>query len=149
MKLALDLGARFGYCFYSPAVTYGHITLPCKAKNSRWLKFAKFAEWLDAAPEAVDGVFYEVVRRHAGTGAAHCYGAYEAILGMWCLKRGLPLMGYEVREVKYVFTGNGGAGKADMMARAVELGFAPAVDDEADAIAVMCCGLSELGLPIR
>lgn len=77
--LALDLGTKTGW---SLAQDDGAIISGVKEfKQDRWqgggLRFLRFRSWLDELNGQVGGIdrlFYEQVRRHAGTDASHLYG---------------------------------------------------------------------------
>ena len=55
---------------------------------------------------------------------------------MWCELRKIPYHGIGVGEIKKDFTGLGNAPKDTMIFAAEALGYAPADDNEADAIAI-------------
>lgn len=56
---------------------------------------------------------------------------------------GLPVFEYQPSEVKLSFTGNGRAGKEQMLRTARQLlGVQPALSDEADAVALAVCHLA-------
>ncbi len=84
-----------------------------------------------------DVVAYELVRRHAGTRAAHVYGGIVAALMMPCERHGVPYEGHEVGTIKKAATGNGRADKAMMIeaARGV-FDHDPIDDNEADALMI-------------
>ena len=89
-------------------------------------------------PEPELQVFYEDVRRHLGTNAAHVYGGMLAALKMWCLEKQLSEpVGVGVGQIKKFWTGKGNATKKEMMDEAVLRHFDPADDNEADALALL------------
>ena len=63
------------------------------------------AEHRDAGP--VGGNWFEHVRRHAGTDAAHVYGGLLATLTSWCELRGIPYAAIPVGTIKKHATGKG------------------------------------------
>ena len=93
-------------------------------------------------------VFYELVRSHKGTDAAHVYGGLLATMMAYCEERGVPYLGVPVQTIKKRATGKGNARKPDMIQAAVDsLGSKRTIaDDEADALWCLQCGLDELGL---
>lgn len=95
---------------------------------------------------AAERVYFEEVRRHAGTDAAHVYGGLMGMVGAWCEERGVAYAGIPVQAVKKRATGRGNAGKGEMVAAArVAFHRADLVsEDEADALWVLACGLDEL-----
>lgn len=96
-----------------------------------------------------DVVYYEQVRRHAGTQAAHIYGGYKAVLFMVCQNLEIPLFGLDVKKIKKHFTGNGNAEKADMIKACQALGYEPDTHNAADAIAIlhMAAALNDANFP--
>lgn len=102
------------------------------------MRFVLFRKWLNEVYDAYrfEQVFFEEVRRHRGTDAAHAYGGYLATLTAWCEERGIPYQGVPVGEIKKHWTGKGNADKEAMIAAAVERGYSPADDNEADALAL-------------
>jgi len=88
---------------------------------------------LDCYPRATVG--YELVRRHAGTSAAHVYGGLVATVQAVCEERGVPYTGLPVGSVKLHATGHGAASKGAMRAAATgRWGVTCDTDDEADAL---------------
>lgn len=147
MILALDLGTKTGWAFYDPA--YGDIPasgseLLYKVRQprvTRWLNFKALLARLQMEcrtqyGQPIDVVVYEEIRRHQGTRAAHIYGAFEAILELWANSVRAELVPMQVGTIKKKWTGSGSAKKIMMMAVAERLGYAPADDNEADAIAI-------------
>src|SRR5690606_19880243 len=100
----------------------------------------RFRSWLDglaADAGGPDAVYFEEVRRHAGTDAAHLYGGFLATLTAWCEQRGLAYEGVPVGTIKRHVTGKGNADKAAVLAAIRARGFAATDDNEADAIAIL------------
>jgi len=60
-----------------------------------------------------------------------------ATLTSWAELRGVPYRGVPVGTIKRHATGKGNASKEAMIAAARSRGFAPADDNEADAIAIL------------
>lgn len=97
-------------------------------------------------------VFYEKVHKHLGTDAAHCYGAYEAILHMHIEKLDRPakLVGLGVKTIKKFIAKNGNASKEDVKRHVIglisKMGGNPRedlTDNESDAIAVLLTGMTQ------
>ena len=76
-------------------------------------------------------------RRHLGTAAAHAYGGYLAHLTAWAEANKIPYQGVPVGTIKRHIAGKGNADKAAVIAAVRKLGFAPADDNEADALALL------------
>lgn len=146
--LALDLGTTSGFAIGSKGhVVSGTWNLKPGRYDGGGMRFVKMRERLNEVRRAygVTHVFYEEVRRHAGTDAAHVYGGLMATLTSWCEEHSIPYEGIPVGEIKKNFTGNGNASKALMIAEAEKRGFQPKDDNEADAIAIFDLALKRLG----
>lgn len=140
--LALDLGTTTGFCIgHRGATVSGHVNFKPARFDGGGMRYIKFRAWLNELRGAypIDVVYFEEVRRHAGTDAAHVYGGLMATLTAWCEENGVPYEGVPVGEIKRSWTGKGNAPKEAMIAEAVRRGYAPADDNEADAIALWHC----------
>ena len=80
---------------------------------------------------------FEEVRRHLGTTAGHIYGGYLAHLTAWAEANRIPYQGVPVGTIKRHVTGKGNADKQAVIEAVRRLGFAPADDNEADALALL------------
>jgi crossover junction endodeoxyribonuclease RuvC len=83
-----------------------------------------------------EAVYYELVRRHAGTDAAHIYGAFLSELHQMCERYRLPCTGVTVQAIKKFATGKGNASKDEVIEAVRSWGYDPIDDNEADAIAL-------------
>ena len=104
------------------------------------MRFLRFKRWLTellAASGALNAVYFEEVRRHAGVDAAHVYGGLMAHLTAWCEHHNIPYQGVPVGTIKKHATGKGNASKEEMLASASRRGYAPIDDNEADALALL------------
>ena len=146
--LAIDLGTTAGYarsaCDRSYIAVSGIIRLSGCASEHKGMRFIRFRHWLETGLEGVSQVFYEEIKMHQGTEAAHIYGGLKAILLMACAERNLPIHGVGAQEVKKLFTGTGAAKKQAMIDEAVRRGFSPVDDNEADAIGILHFGIPTL-----
>jgi len=86
--------------------------------------------------EGVEAIFYEKVARHAGTRAAHVYGAYEALLQLWATNMRIHTHGIPVGTIKKHLTGSGNATKEEMVEGIQKKGHAITDHNEADALAL-------------
>ncbi len=141
-RLAIDLGTKCGYAWSAAdgGVVSGTWDLrPKKFEGGgfRYVKFESFLASLHAA-HPIEMVWFEAVRRHAGTDAAHVYGGLLATLQRFCDSRGIPYEGIPVQTIKKEWTGKGNAKKDAMIDECLRRGFEPADDNEADAIAILC-----------
>jgi Holliday junction resolvasome RuvABC endonuclease subunit len=82
-------------------------------------------------------VYFEEVRRHASTDAAHVYGGLLATLTAWCESRNIPYAGVPVGTIKKHATNKGNANKEAMVAAMQALGHGVTNDNEADALALL------------
>ena len=89
----------------------------------RYLRFTNWLTELDQLSGPIAAIWYEEVRRHVGTDAAHVYGGLMATLTAWAELRGVPYEGVPVGTIKRHATGKGNAGKAAMIAAARARGF--------------------------
>ena len=111
----------------------------------RYLRFTNWLTELDRLSGPIAAIWFEEVRRHAGTDASHVYGGLMATLTAWAELRGVPYEGVPVGTIKRFATGKGNANKDAMIAAARARGFSPADDNEADAIAILLWALETKG----
>ncbi len=140
--LALDLGTTTGWALrgFDGLVTTGTASFKPSRYDGGGVRYLRFTNWLtelDRLSGPVGTIWFEEVRRHAGTDAAHVYGGLMASLTSWAELRGIPYEGVPVGTIKRHATGKGNANKAAMIAAANARGFSPADDNEADAIAIL------------
>jgi Holliday junction resolvasome RuvABC endonuclease subunit len=112
------------------------------------MRYLRFDRWLDETRKIVggiDAVFFEEVRRHAGTDAAHVFGGFLATLTAWCEAQSIPYQGVPVGTWKRQACGKGNATKQDVIDAMCALGFEPADDNEADAIAILLWAIETAG----
>ena len=108
-----------------------------EAAGQRWLKFRAFLNDQRVAGGEIHAIYFEDVKQHAGTLAAHVYGGFLAMLEMWCAANNVPLKPVGVGVVKKHWTGKGNADKAAMCETARARGFRPRDSNEADALAIL------------
>lgn len=136
MILALDLGTRMGWALGSPdgaQLFTGWEDLKQDRYAGGGMRYLKFKHWLDNLTEKPDAVWYEEVRRHAGTSAAHVYGGFQATLTAWCEHNNVPYASVPVGTIKKHATGKGNASKSEMLTAALRAGRDITDDNEADA----------------
>lgn len=140
--LALDLGTITGWALRSRdgGITSGTQTFRPTRFEGGGMRFLRFRGWL-AEVAALSGgitrIAFEEVRRHVSTDSSHAYGGFLATLTAWCEQESIPYEGIPVGTIKRFATGKGNADKAAMIAAMRARGFAPADDNEADAIALL------------
>lgn len=147
--LALDLGSITGFA-WKPAhgvIVSGSIDFRPKRYEGGGMRYLRFREQLNTwrVNCGVSRIFFEEVRRHIGTDAAHVYGGFMATLMAWCEEHEVPCQGVPVGTIKKFWTGKGNAKKDAMIAEAAARGFDVADDNEADALALLHCKLVEGG----
>ena len=105
------------------------------------MRFLRFRAWLTevaaSAGDQIQAVYFEEVRQHAGVDAAHVYGGFLATLTAWCEHNQIPYSGVPVGTIKRHATGKGNADKAAVIEAMRALGYRPADDNEADALALL------------
>jgi len=148
--LALDLGTSTGWALRSAEglITSGTASFRPGRYDGGGMRYLRFANWLteiDRLSGPIAAIWFEEVRRHAGTDAAHVYGGLMATLTAWAELRGVPYAGVPVGTIKRHATGKGNAPKEVMIAAARARGFSPADDNEADAIALLLWAIETNG----
>jgi hypothetical protein len=148
--LALDLGTTTGWAIRNSRCRVLHGT--AEFRSSRFegggMRYLRFGKWLDQTLDVtggVDAVYFEEVRRHAGTDAAHVHGGLLATLTSWCEGCSIPYSGVPVGTWKRHACGKGNASKDDVIAAMRARGFEPVDDNEADALAVLLWALETNG----
>lgn len=145
--LSLDLGTTTGWCARqrSGQITSGTLSFQPKRFEGGGMRYLRFSQWLFEINEILGGiesVYFEEVRRHLGADAAHAYGGFMAHLTAFCEQHKIPYEGIPVGTIKKFATGRGNATKDNMMDFAKSKGLDPRDDNEADAIALLYCVIS-------
>ena len=140
--LALDLGTTTGWAMRlsDGAIHSGTIDFRSGRYQGGGIRYLRFRGWLDrlvADTGTITAVYFEEVRRNVGTDAAHLYGGFLATLTAWCEQQAIAYQGVPVGTIKRFATGKGNAGKDAVIAAMRDRGFAPADDNEADALALL------------
>lgn len=139
--LALDLGTSTGFALLHPTgvCISGTWNFQPKRHEDAGMRFVRFREQLDVLKRdsGVTVIYFEEVRRHIGTTAAHVYGGFLAMLKAWCVDNAVSYQSVPVGEIKKFWTGKGNAKKDEMIAEARRRGYDPCDDNEADAIAIL------------
>ncbi len=148
--LALDLGTTTGWALRTPEglITSGTASFRPGRYDGGGMRYLRFANWLteiDRLSGPVAAIWFEEVRRHAGTDAAHLYGGLLATLTAWCEQREIAYQGVPVGTIKRHVAAKGNADKATVMAAVRARGFSPADDNEADAIAILLWAMETRG----
>jgi hypothetical protein len=111
----------------------------------RPLRFTSWLTGIGRLSGSVAAIWFEEVRRHAGTDASHIYGGLMATLTAWAELRGVLYEGVPVGTIRRHASGKGNADRAAMVAAVRARGFRPADDNEADAIAILLWAIETQG----
>ncbi|MFP3020233.1 MAG: crossover junction endodeoxyribonuclease RuvC [Wolbachia sp.] len=154
--LTLDLGKQTGWAILKDGVIQsGSENFHGSRFSGGGMRFLNFRSWLNEMRERfsdIEAVYFEEVRRHLGTDAAHCYGGFFAVLAAWCEGEKIPYKGVPVKTIKRFIAGKGNASKNEVIEAVKGKGFIPQDDNEADALALMfyimsfnkCCDINIL-----
>jgi hypothetical protein len=147
--LALDLGSSTGWALRADGtITSGVQQFRPNRFEGGGMAFLRFNHWLSELAESsgpIAAVFFEEVRAHAGTLAAHVYGGFLAHLEAWAEFRDVPYQGVPVGTIKRFIAGKGNADKQTVIAAVRARGFTPADDNEADAISILLWAIENYG----
>jgi Holliday junction resolvasome RuvABC endonuclease subunit len=147
--LALDLGTSMGWALRLGSETHsGTVSFRPSRYDGGGMRYVRFRHWLDqlaATTGLPEAAYFEEVRRHAATDAAHIYGGFLACLTAWCEERGLAYQGVPVGTIKRHVTSKGNADKQAVIEAVRARGFTPADDNEADAIALLLWAIETKG----
>ncbi|WP_034989189.1 crossover junction endodeoxyribonuclease RuvC [Bartonella senegalensis] len=140
--LCLDLGTKMGWamCGGDGSIFSGTVDFKSRRFEGGGMRYLRFKRWLTDIKQTADGidaVYFEEVRRHNGTDAAHIYGDLLSILTAWCEHHQIPYEGIPVGTIKKETTGKGNASKEEMIKAVCAKGHAPKDDNEADALAIL------------
>jgi hypothetical protein len=148
--LALDLGTTTGWALrgHDGLITTSTASFKPGRYDGGGMRYLRFTNWLtelDRLSGPISAVYFEEVRRHAATDAAHIYGGFLACLTAWCEERGLAYQGVPVGTIKRHVTSKGNADKQAVIEAVRARGFTPADDNEADAIALLLWAIETKG----
>jgi hypothetical protein len=148
--LALDLGTTTGYAIAAAtgAIVSGTVSFRPSRYDGGGVRYLRFRAWLDGVATDAGGIgviHYEEIRRHLGTDAAHIFGGLFATLTAWCEQHGIAYQGVPVGTIKRFIAGKGNADKGAVIAAIRARGFAPADDNEADALAILLWAIETQG----
>lgn len=121
--LALDLGQSCGWAMrVNGKITSGVWDLKPTKFDSHGVRFLMFKRRLEVEIiiGGVEKIYYEAVRKHIGTDAAHAYGSYMGHVQSVCLENDIPYEGVPVQTIKKHATGKGNADKKQMLDAAIK-----------------------------
>lgn len=148
--LALDLGTTTGWALRARdgLITSGTASFRSGRFDGGGMRYLRFTNWLtelDRLSGPISAIWFEEVRRHVGTDAAHVFGGMLATLTAWAELRGVPYEGVPVGTWKRRVCGKGNASKEAIIAAIRARGFRPADDNEADALAILLWAIETAG----
>jgi hypothetical protein len=148
--LALDLGTTTGWALrgHDGLIASGTVSFRPSRYDGGGMRYLRFTNWLselDQLSGPIAAIWFEEVRRHVGTDAAHVYGGLMATLTAWAELRGVPYQGVPVGTWKRSVCGKGNIGKPAVIAAMRARGFNPTDDNEADALAILLWALETRG----
>lgn len=140
--LALDLGRKTGWAIRKPSgeIISGSDCFRPSYFQSQGMMFLNFKRWLvelNRSCNEIDYIYFEAVRRHLGTDAAHIYGGFLAHLTAFAESRNIEYKGVGVTTIKKHITGKGNTSKQQVIEAVRSKGFDPVDDNEADALALL------------
>ncbi len=148
--LALDLGTTTGWATsIDGKLHWGHWSLKGGRYEGGGMRYLRFRSQLVQTYKflgRIDVVYFEEVRRHLGTDAAHIYGGLLATLTAWCEEQHIAYQGIPVGTIKKHATGKGNANKMQMIIAAVDRGWNTNDDNEADALWLLDCAIRGEGI---
>ncbi|ENN94011.1 crossover junction endodeoxyribonuclease RuvC [Bartonella vinsonii] len=140
--LCLDLGTKMGWAIHGVDghIFSGTVNFQSRRFEGGGMRYLRFKQWLTemkATAGDIDAVYFEEVRRHVGTDAAHVYGGFLGHLTAWCEHHQIPYEGIPVGTIKKATTGKGNASKEEIIQAMRAKGHKPKDDNEADALAIL------------
>lgn len=91
--LALDLGTTTGWASLAGGIVHsGTASFRSGRYDGGGMRYLRFQHWLEQLADDSGGlaaIYFEEVRRHIGTDAAHLYGGFLATLTAWCEREGV------------------------------------------------------------
>lgn len=148
--LALDLGTTTGWAMRTcdNRIVSGTASFRPSRYDGGGMRYLRFRSWLEQIAietASLEAVYFEEVRRHVGTDAAHLYGGFLATLTAWCETKRFAYQGVPVGTIKRHIAGKGNADKNTVVAAVRARGFNPVDDNEADAIAILLWAIETAG----
>ncbi|UTO27817.1 crossover junction endodeoxyribonuclease RuvC [Bartonella harrusi] len=140
--LCLDLGTKTGWaiCGADGHIFSGTVNFQSRRFAGGGMRYLRFKQWLTemkSTAGSIDAVYFEEVRRHVGTDAAHVYGGFLGHLTAWCEHHEIPYEGIPVGIIKKATTGKGNTSKEEIIQAMCAKEHKPKDDNEADALAIL------------
>ena len=147
--IALDMATQTGFAINTFPWKSGSVCFPVKRGESPGMRFIRFRAWLNETYDVLlcdlDIICYETPHHRGGAATAVCVGMV-AILQTFAAEHNIDLMTIHTATLKKYATGNGRAGKEDMIQAARERFDREIIDDnEADALFILAWAISQVG----
>ena len=146
--LALDLATITGWATNSLGRASGTITFDLIRGESPGMRFIRCRAWLNEFHSLLNGkidvLAYEQAHHRGGAATACCVGLVT-VAQAFAAENGIELMPVHTATLKKYATGSGRANKAEMIQAAIERGWQPQDDNEADAQLLLDYTLAEIG----
>lgn len=135
--LALDMATKTGWAtFYDHNTKSGVQEFGLQRGESDGMRFLRFRAWLKTMKEFCSGkldlLVYEQAHHRGGAATQLCVGLQTELLA-FAAEIEAETMPVHTGTLKKWATGNGNAGKKEMIAAAKKRGYLPIDDNEADA----------------
>ena len=146
--LALDLATKTGWATNAYGRDSGTIAFALKRGESPGMRFLRCRAWLNElycglTSSVIDVIAYEQAHHRGGAATAVCVGLVTVVQS-FAAEHGIELMPVHTATLKKFATGSGRANKQGMIEAAIERGWKPEDDNEADAQLLLDYALSEL-----
>jgi len=139
--LAIDLGTQTGWALRGSngIITSGTIGFKSGQDDGGGMRYLRFSRWLREinSLSSIQEIYYEKVARHLGTRAAQVYGGFHGQLTCFAEEMQIPYSGIPVGTIKKFITGKGNSNKELVIKAIQDLGYLPADNNEADALALL------------
>ena len=143
--LSLDCGTKTGW---STGYISGVEEFAVKRGESPGMRFLKFRGWLSTMLEILPDIkviIYEQAHHRGGAATACGVGMVTVVLE-FAAQHNIETMSVHSGTLKKYATGKGNAGKPEMIAEAINRGYSPIDDNEADAQLMLEYAMEKLGI---
>lgn len=140
IRLCLDLAGSTGWCVGANGNVISGVwdIRPRRGESPgmRYIHLRAKLEAIRAAYPALSFVAYEQVHHRGGAATEYAAGCVATVQA-WCAEHGINHTSVHTGTIKRHATGKGNANKQAMIEAARSWGYAPADDNEADALAIL------------
>jgi crossover junction endodeoxyribonuclease RuvC len=145
--LSLDLATKTGWATNALSRASGTIEFALKRGESPGMRFLRCRAWLNEIHKLTSGrldvLCYEQAHHRGGAATAVCVGLVT-VAQSFAAEHDIELMPVHTATLKKWATGSGRVNKQDMIAAAIERGWKPVDDNEADAQLLLDYATNEL-----